>query len=341
MDPLRSTRLDSALRSRWGATRALLAVLVVAVAACSSADDPQAGDVPAPSSSALDAGDAGAARAEASTGGDHPDGTVPPTVKPPAPPAPDIDTIPWETGVAIGNGVAHKDTKNPLGEGAALLYAGFGVDLAAARGWATALYRAELRARGVRQLWAVQGPNLAEYQNQEIGNSKVAALLVSKVSALTKFVVVLGHSSGSFVAHELLGQLAGGLDPTNVTAGKVVYFDLDGGQNGLSAPVVARLRKAYFVSPRDKANGTMGFNTATMQSLGATYVSAGGFFEVDASASGCNTGATACVHVSLVNAHPHDASTALANVDYGMFDAAHPVQTAYLAKKAAEAGLVP
>jgi hypothetical protein len=329
MNVLRATLRNSLLRPRSFAAHT---ALVAALAACGSAGDPSGSSGIAPQP----AGDR-----DAAPQGDPPDGAAPPEAGLPPPPAePDIDAIPWETGASIGNGVAHKDTQNPLGDSAALLYAGFGVDLGGARSWATALYRAELRARGVRQLWAVQGPNLVEYQNQEIGNSKVGELLVSKVSATTKFVLVLGHSSGSFVAHELLGQLAGGLDPGNVTAGKVVYFDLDGGQSGLSAPIVARLRKAYFVSPRDKANGTPGFNNATMQSLGTTYAGAGGFFEVDASASGCNAGANACVHVSLVNAHPHDPSTALLGVDYGMFDAAHPVGVAYLTMKSTEAGIV-
>lgn len=308
----------------------LRASLVAALAACGSADDPASG--PGITSPVGDS--------DAAPPGDRPDGAAPLDAGPPPPAEPDIDAIPWETGAVIGNGVAHKDTQNPLGDSAALLYAGFGVDLAGARSWATALYRAELRARGVRQLWAVQGPNLIEYQNKEIGNSKIAELLVSKVSATTKFALVLAHSSGSFVAHELLGQLAGGLDPNDVTAGKVVYFDLDGGQSGLSTPIVARLRKAYFVSPLDKTNGTPGFNTASMQSAGATYASAGGFLEVDASASGCNAGATACVHVSLVNAHPHDPSTALLDLDYGMLDTAHPVAVAYLTMKATEAGIV-
>lgn len=255
-------------------------------------------------------------------------------------PEPDVDAIPWDMGAAVGTGVAHKSTQNPRGEGAAILYAGFNVDLAAARGWATAVYRSQLRDRGVSELWAVQGPNVPEYTNKEIGNSKIAAALVAKVTTASKFVLVLGHSSGSFVAHELLGQLAGGLDPANVTAGKVVYFDLDGGQSGLTASIVARLRKAYFVSPFDQATGTPGFNTGTMQSLGAAYPSAGGFFTVDATPSGCNAGANECVHVSLVNAHPHNPAKADPAADYGSFDAAHPVEVAYLTKKAIEAGVV-
>jgi hypothetical protein len=77
-----------------------------------------------------------------------------------------------------------------------------------------------------------------------------------------------------------------------------------------------------------------------MQSLGATYAAKGGFFEVDASTSGCNAGASECVHVSLVNAHPHDPSKADPVLDYGSFDAAHPVNVAYLTAKADEAGVV-
>ncbi len=255
-------------------------------------------------------------------------------------PEPDIDAIPWQTGAAIGNGVAHKSTQNPRGTSAAILYAGYNVDLAAARGWATAVYRAELRDRGVSELWAVQGPNVPTYANQEIGNSKIAALLVTKVTAASKFVLVLGHSSGSFVAHELLGQLESGLDPSNVTANRIVYFDLDGGSSGLTGAIVARLRKAYFVSPFDKATGTQGFNTGTMESLGGSYASAGGFFTIDASGSGCNAGANECVHVSLVNAHPHNPAKADPAADYGMFDSAHPVEVGYLTKKAVEAGVV-
>ena len=260
----------------------------------------------------------------------------PPTPKPPPP----IGQIPWETGGDVGFGVARKDTQNPLGDSVVLAYAGYGVSLEAAEAWATALYTASLEKRGVRYVWAIQGPNTPEYTNQEIGNSKIVAAMLPKITAKTKFVLAVGHSSGSFVAHELLGQLAGGLDPANVTAQKVVYFDLDGGQSGLSASIVARLRKAYFVSPFDQATGTQGFNTGTMQSLGATYPGAGGFFTVDATPSGCNAGANECVHVSLVNAHPHNPAKAEAALDYGSFDAAHPVEVAYLTKKAVEAGVV-
>ena len=138
---------------------------------------------------------------------------------PPPPPPPDIDTIPWETsGADVGFGTAFKDTGNPLGTSVFIGYAGYNVDATAARAWVTALYRAALVQRGVRYVWAVQGPSNATYTQQEIGNSHVARALVSRTNAQTKFILVAGHSSGSFVAHELLGQLAGGSDPGNVTS---------------------------------------------------------------------------------------------------------------------------
>ncbi len=273
--------------------------------------------------------DAGADAAKID-GGSHPPPTPPP---PPPPPPPPIEQIPWETGAAVGFGVARKDTLNPLGDGVVIAYAGYGVTLAAAEAWVTALYHASLGPRGVRHVFAVQGPDTPTYTNQEIGNSKIAEAIVPRVTAKTKFVLALGHSSGSFVAHELLGQLAGGLDPGGVTDKRVVYFDLDGGQSGLTAASVARLRRAYFVSSHDGATSSP--NAGTMQSLGAEY---GGYFQNDASASGCNAGATWCVHVTLITTRPHDPSNASAIPDYSDF-VGRPVCHAYIDAKATEAGL--
>jgi hypothetical protein len=255
---------------------------------------------------------------------------------PPPNPPPPIGQIPWETGPAVGFGVARKDTQNPLGESVVLAYAGYGVSLEAAEAWATALYEASLGARGVRYLWAIQGPNTPEYTNQEIGNSKIVAALLPRVTAKTKFVLAVGHSSGSFVAHELLAQLAGGEDPGNVTDKRVVYFDLDGGQSGLTAASVGRLRRAYFVSSHDGATSSP--NAGSMQSLGTEYAGAGGYLQNDASGSGCNAGATWCVHVTLVTTKPHDPSNASAQLDYSDF-AGRPVCKAYIDAKATAAGL--
>jgi hypothetical protein len=257
-----------------------------------------------------------------------------------SPTIPDAGAIPWETGAQIGYGVAFKDTKNPTGDNVYIGYAGYQVTLGSAEAWVEALYGASLAARGVRYLWAVQGPNDPQYVNAEIGNSKIVAKMVPLVDSQTKFILAAGHSSGSFVAHELLGQLAGGLDPKGVTAGRVVYFDLDGGGTGLTTQSVDRLRNAYFVGSHDGKTNTDSPNLGDMQSLGATYASAGGYWQNDASGSGCNAGAQWCVHVTLITTRPHDPTNASPQLDYSDF-AGRPVCHTWIDAKSTEAGLVP
>lgn len=253
---------------------------------------------------------------------------------------PDFASIPWETGASVGFGVARKDGQNHLGDAVFIGYAGYAIPLDAGEAWVSALYESSLRARGVRWVYAVQGPADPSYSQFEIGNSKIAAALGTEVQASTPFVLVAAHSSGSFVAHELLGQLAGGLDPGGVTAGKIVYFDLDGGQSGLTQASVDRLRKAYFTSAFDAGTGTYSPNHGTMTALGATYASKGGYFDTDASAAGCQAGATWCLHMTLITTRPHDPTAADGVPDYSDF-AGRPVQHDYVDAKAAEAGLGP
>lgn len=249
--------------------------------------------------------------------------------------APDVDSIPWKTGANVGYGVASKDTENPLGNSMFIGYAGYAVDLASAEAWVTALYEATLRARGVRRIWAVQGPADPTYSQLEIGNSKIAAALVPLVDADTHFILVAGHSSGSFVAHELLDQLATGADPKDVTKDAIVYFDLDGG-GGITQAAIDRLRKAYFVGSHD--GSTLSPNHADMEALGEEYASKGGFWDNDASGSGCDPGAEWCVHVTLINTKPHDKTNADATLDYSDF-ASRPVCTSYISAEATAAGL--
>jgi len=271
------------------------------------------------SDASLDASNASDAPADASDGND----------------GPDIDSIAWSTGTDVGYGVAYKDTENPLGDSAFIGYGGYGVDLIPAQLWVTALYRAELQARGVRYVWAVQGPSDPDYSADEIGNSKIAAALVALVSPNTHFVLIAAHSSGAFVGQELLEQLAGGADPNNATENLVVYFALDGG-GGISESAIDRTRNAYFVSSHDGT--TQSANYAAMQSLAQEFASKGGFYDNDATNSGCDVGAVWCVHMTMINTRPHDPTTDDVNDDYSDF-AGRPVCTSFIDAKASEAGL--
>lgn len=276
----------------------------------------------------------------------EPPGTTPPAEEPPGttdPPAqePDFDTIPWQTGANIGLGVAYKDTGNPRANSAALVYGGYESSLKGVQGWAAALYKAELRLRGVRYLFAIQGPNTIPYSNKEIGNTKIVANLLPKIDAKTKFILLFGHSSGSYVAHEFLDQVSGGLDPQGKMNGKLVYFCLDGGRAGFDAQIAAKMRKTYWVFPKDVAKGTEGFNGGDMSTAGNDYKALGGYLPFDATSAGCNTGAAGCIHDSLVISKPHNPAGASPGRDYDDYSGGRTVTTKYLAQKGAEAGLIP
>jgi hypothetical protein len=251
-----------------------------------------------------------------------------------------LGSLPWQTGPQVGHGVAFKDTKNPAGENLFIGYAGYRVNLASAEAWVEALHEASLAALGVRYLWAVQGPNDRTYSNFEIGNSKIVTTMLPLVGQRTRFVLVAGHSSGSFVAHELLGRLAGGMDLQGVTAGRVVYFNLDGGANGLTTQSVGRLRHAYFVAAHDGKTGTDSPRLAAMRSLGATYASAGGYWQNDAGDSGCQKGAQWCVHNALIATRPRAPRNARAQLDYSDFTGRQACHS-WIDAKADEAGLQP
>ncbi|HEY1957711.1 MAG TPA: hypothetical protein VGH28_18955 [Polyangiaceae bacterium] len=241
---------------------------------------------------------------------------------------PDIDSIPWSTGDDVGYGVAFKDTGNP-GDAMFIGYGGYGAKLIPTQLWVTALFRATLRARGVRWVWAVQGPADPDYAGDEIGNSKIAAAMIPLVSAQTSVVIVAAHSSGAFVAQELLEQLAGGADPNDVTKNLLVYFALDGG-GGVSQAAIDRTRNAYFVSSHDGA--TQSANYDAMTSLASEFASKGGFYDNDASGSGCDAAAEWCVHDTLINTKPHDPTDLDVPDDYSDF-AGRPVCTSYLDAK--------
>ena len=254
------------------------------------------------------------------------------------PPPPDFDALPWLTGPDVGYGVAYKDSLDPTARNIFIGYAGYPFPLDAAQSWATALYHARLRELGVRHVYAVQGPATVMYSDYEIGNTSIADKLTTQAQGAA-FVLVAGHSSGSYVAHELLGQLAGAYDPDDITADKLVYFNLDGGTAGLDNAAVARLRRSYYVSIYDYATGTAAPNLDAMKYLGQQWPDKGGYIELDGSDAGCNPGAPWCLHMAAINSRPHNPNKSDV-VDYFDF-LDRPVVTSYFDQKAAEAGLEP
>lgn len=249
---------------------------------------------------------------------------------------PDFDEIPWSTGDDIGYGIAYKDLLDPSAHSVFIGYAGYPFPLDASESWVRELWYARLRELGVRHVYAVQGPADVPYSQLEIGNSHIATALTTQLGE-GGFVLVAAHSSGTYVAHELLGQLVSGFDPQGVTAGNVVYFNLDGGLAGFTDAIGTHTRRSYFVSAYDGNTGSGAANRDAMQYAGDMWSTYGGYVELDASMSGCSGGAQWCLHMVVINQLPHDPYDSSVD-DYYDF-VGRPVVTEYIDVKAADAGL--
>jgi len=225
----------------------------------------------------------------------------------------------------LGNGVAYKSTG--AGDAVFIGYAGYSVTLDRSAAWVDALLEARLRALHVGHVYAVRGPSDPGYDNKDIGNTKLAAHLVGGPGPDAPFVLVAAHSSGSYVANELFGQVFDGTrDPEHVLATKVVYADLDGG--GLDGHFFSSLRHVAFVWAEDtKLSQGRSANGGLMESLGEEHQHAGIRLVVDH--SGCSSGAKWCLHDLLITTRPHDPARFDLVRDYTDF-VGRPVQDGWI-----------
>ena len=228
----------------------------------------------------------------------------------------------------VGAGVSCRDTGRTHAYATFIAYGGWGVRESWARTWVDEVYRTALTRRGVRYLCAVRGPATVDYAGREIGNAALASLLLARRRGL---VIVAAHSSGSFVAHELFAEVEALGTPGTALLARTVYFDLDGGESGLTPDIVNHLRRAYFVYADDSTTWTRSANATTMIALGTRYAGHGGVLAVNASRSGCRAGAKWCLHDALVTERPHNPDTFDLEQDYQGFLPDRPAAVAYLA----------
>ncbi len=222
----------------------------------------------------------------------------------------------------IGVGVAYQQVTT--GGAVLIAYGGYSAKLSYAAAWATELVDAKLGAVDVGHVYAVKGPADAAYAAREIANTKLRAHLLSLAAGTPIYIVA--HSSGAFVAHELLAQAHAAGDTELLS--RIAYANLDGGGSGLTTTIVAALGAITFVSARDPAAGRSQ-NSSTMRALGTTYAAYGSAFEVVVPGTGCQPGAGWCLHDVVITQRPHDPSTYDLSRDYTDF-VDRPVTTAYL-----------
>jgi hypothetical protein len=249
--------------------------------------------------------------------------------------APEVDDaisqLPWE---AVGTGVSYKAFAGG-GSDIVIVYGGYLADATWVQRWADEIDRALGTALAIGHLYSIQGPNTAGYTNGEIGNSKLAAHLATNGRAAgASHIAVLAHSSGTYVADELLHQLENGTGGAPAdTLGKIHLFNLDGGGVSDSA-LLHKLARAYFVWGCDHTIDRCSHNSDGMKSLGQTYASLGGGVEVRADGSGCDKNASGglwCLHDTLINSNPHNPTMYDLKRDYTDFAAPRHLMTSYLA----------
>jgi hypothetical protein len=227
--------------------------------------------------------------------------------------------------MAVGFGVAYQRVN--AGNAVLIAYGGYTAKLSYSAAWASELVDAKLGAAGVGQIYAVQGPEDPGYGAREIGNSKLRAHLAT-IDDGTSPIYVVGHSSGSYVAHELLDQLFAANDTAVLS--RVGYADLDGGGAGLTQDIADSLRALTFAYAHDPTLPS-GYseNNATARALGAEYAPHAMTYEVVVPMTGCNNGAGWCLHDVLITHRPHVPSTYDLADDYTDF-AGRTVTTEYL-----------
>jgi hypothetical protein len=247
--------------------------------------------------------------------------------------APEVDDavsrLPWQP---IGTGVSYKAFAG--GANVVIVYGGYTALDEWVQRWADELYRAKGAALGIGHLYAVRGPDRADYSNHEIQNSKLAAHLgMSNRAEGATSLVVIAHSSGTYVADELLRQLDRGLGGVPAdTMGKIQLFNLDGGGVSDSA-LLHMFAHAYFVYGCDGTINRCSHNAEAMKSLGQEYASLGGAREVDADGSGCSateSGGLWCLHDTLINTKPHNPAMYDLKNDYTDFTGTRHLVTSYL-----------
>lgn len=224
----------------------------------------------------------------------------------------------------IGLGVAYQQVNT--GHAILIVYGGYSAKLTYSAAWATELVDAKLGAADVGHIYAVKGPQDAGYAAREIANSKLRAHLATLPADAPIYIVA--HSSGSFVAHELLQQL----DAAGNTAmlARISYANLDGGSSGLSAGIAGALDKLSFVYAQDPAlSSGLSQNASSAVAMGMTYAMYGSAFRVVVPHTGCANGAGWCLHDVLITHRPHDANSYDLARDYTDF-IDRPVTTEYL-----------
>ncbi|MCA2005406.1 MAG: hypothetical protein LDL01_06360 [Ignavibacterium sp.] len=240
--------------------------------------------------------------------------------------------------IKIGNGVQYSFSDNKKGNNIFVAIGGWQAKQEWVNSWCSELNKSKLYELGVKHIFSVKGPDDVCNRKGEI-NIKNLAEYIKNIIYATYYidkVIIAAHSSGSFVANELLHILYGekGIAKDSFYVNKVYYFNLDGGIGGgdcgvaLNDSVVKYIAKVYAVAAYDSATGMYSSNYETMIKLSGMYKEKSELILLGVTNSDCID--KWCLHDAVVNRKPHNPAKYDLEKDYTLFDAEHTVQTDYL-----------
>ena len=209
-------------------------------------------------------------------------------------------------------------------------FAGWKVSADDSRHWAHTLAGAGFAHDPPARVCAARGPMDASYQLKDIDTGALASALIAQPPSGK--IVVVAHSSGSFVAHHFFRQLrdAGGAH----LLARMHYVNLDGavgeGEREIDAEMIAAqasVRAVYALNPLTNSESA---NASSMRRLHALAPEKVRLIALPVPEAGCNPGAKWCLHNALINRKPYNPASFDLKRDYGEINAAHPVEASYL-----------
>ncbi|MDZ7612986.1 MAG: hypothetical protein U5K51_04205 [Flavobacteriaceae bacterium] len=243
------------------------------------------------------------------------------------------DTIAWQY---VSHGIRFAVPEESQDRDILICFAGWSVEQAWSENWAMKLWEAKLKDTGTGYLYAVKGPKDVFFESSEIATDSLAMHLQSLMTKNKEMgpikIIVVAHSSGSFVAHRFFSVLNAKLDWQDLLA-KITYYNLDGAIGSatpattLTKSVSDKLKEIYAVYAYDETENIASPNKNEMQKMVLLYPEKVTAIELKSSNSGCKD--PWCVHDLLINQSPHNPNGFDLEKDYFEINEQHPVNDHY------------
>lgn len=240
--------------------------------------------------------------------------------------------------VKLGKGLNYGVTNNQSGNDIAILIGGWQAKQEWVNKWSEGLFKAKLKELGVQHLISVKGPDEVCYKSKDI-DIKTLAEFVKNIIYATYFidkVIIIAHSSGSFVAHDLLNMMYGtnGIAKDSFYVNKAYYFNLDGGIGStdcgieIDTSAVNYINKIYAVAVYDSSSNSYSANYEAMKKLANMFNEKSELIIIKTNDSGCKD--KWCLHDVVIIDKPHNPEKYDLEKDYQIFNEGRKVQTDYL-----------